>query len=382
MITDGDFPTVASANPEEPAAFKMALDKAREIDADLAMACDPDGDRIGIAVKDDRGESILLNGNQTNIIFTWYIIQRRKALGLLKGNEYTGKTIVTSELIKDIAEKNGIPCYDVYTGFKWIADMIRKKGAEGYIGAGEESFGFMPGSFTRDKDAVSSTSLMAEIAAWAKDQGKTLFGILESIYAEYGFSQEKMVYIVRKGLTGAQEIKDMIEALGCGTKDNYKEENLRYEKIIIMTDADVDGAHITSLLMTFFYQYMPKLIENGHLFIATPPLYKIVFGGKNYYALDDEEKDKILSKAKANQKPDISRFKGLGEMSALQLKETTMDKNNRVLLRVVIPTANTEEARDEAFETRRQVERLMGKDPEQRFKFIIERAKFAEDLDI
>lgn len=183
-------------------------------------------------------------------------------------------------------------------------------------------------------------------------------------------------------ITQNQEIKDMIEALGCGTKDNYKEENLRYEKIIIMTDADVDGAHITSLLMTFFYQYMPKLIENGHLFIATPPLYKIVFGGKNYYALDDEEKDKILSKAKANQKPDISRFKGLGEMSALQLKETTMDKNNRVLLRVVIPTANTEEARDEAFETRRQVERLMGKDPEQRFKFIIERAKFAEDLDI
>ena len=213
MITDGDFPTVASANPEEPAAFKMALDKAREINADLAMACDPDGDRIGIAVKDDRGEWILLNGNQTNIIFTWYIIQRRKALGLLKGNEYTGKTIVTSELIKDIAEKNGIPCYDVYTGFKWIADMIRKKGAEGYIGAGEESFGFMPGSFTRDKDAVSSTSLMAEIAAWAKDQGKTLFGILESIYAEYGFSQEKMVYIVRKGLTGAQEIKDMMNNL-------------------------------------------------------------------------------------------------------------------------------------------------------------------------
>ncbi|MBR5598687.1 MAG: DNA topoisomerase IV subunit B [Alphaproteobacteria bacterium] len=183
-------------------------------------------------------------------------------------------------------------------------------------------------------------------------------------------------------ITQNQEIKDMIEALGCGTKDNYKEENLRYEKIIIMTDADVDGAHITSLLMTFFYQYMPKLIENGHLFIATPPLYKIVFGGKNYYALDDEEKDKILSKAKANQKPDISRFKGLGEMSAVQLKETTMDKKNRVLLRVTIPTANTEEGRDEAFETKRQVERLMGKDPEQRFKFIIERAKFAEDLDI
>lgn len=213
MVTDGDFPTVASANPEEPAAFKMALDKAREIDADLAMACDPDGDRIGIAVKDDQGEWTLLNGNQTNIIFTWYIIHRLQELGKIKGNEYTVKTIVTSELIKEIAEKNGVACYDVYTGFKWIADMIRKKGAEGYIGAGEESFGFMPGSFTRDKDAVSSTSLMAEIAAWAKDNGKTLFEILQEIYAQYGFSQEKMVYIVRKGLTGAQEIKDMMNDL-------------------------------------------------------------------------------------------------------------------------------------------------------------------------
>ncbi len=213
MITDGNFPTVASANPEEPAAFKMALDKARAIDADLAMACDPDGDRLGVAVKNDKGEWILLNGNQTNIIFTYYIIRRRKELGLIKGNEYTIKTIVTSELIKDIAEKNGIPCYDVYTGFKWIADTIRKKGAEGYIGAGEESFGFMPGSFTRDKDAVSSTSLMAEIAAWAKDNGKTLFTLLKEIYAEYGFSQEKMIYIVRKGLTGAQEIKEMMAEL-------------------------------------------------------------------------------------------------------------------------------------------------------------------------
>lgn len=213
MVPDGDFPTVASANPEEPAAFKMALDKAREVNADLAMACDPDGDRIGIAVKNDQGEWILLNGNQTNIIFTWYIIHRRKELGLMKGNEYTIKTIVTSEMIKIIAEKNGIPCYDVYTGFKWIADMIRKKGAEGYIGAGEESFGFMPGSFTRDKDAVSSTSLMAEIAAWAKDNGKSLYTVLKEIYAEYGFSQEKMVYIVRKGLSGAQEIKEMMNNL-------------------------------------------------------------------------------------------------------------------------------------------------------------------------
>lgn len=184
-------------------------------------------------------------------------------------------------------------------------------------------------------------------------------------------------------ITQNQEIKDMIEALGCGIKDNYKEENLRYEKIIIMTDADVDGAHIASLLMTFFYQQMPKLMENGHVYIATPPLYKIAVGGKNYYALDDEDKDKILAKVvKGNQKPDISRFKGLGEMSAQQLKETTMDKKNRILLRVTLPNTNTEEGREEAFETRRQVERLMGKNPETRFKFIIERAKFVDDLDI
>ena len=184
-------------------------------------------------------------------------------------------------------------------------------------------------------------------------------------------------------ITQNQEIKDMIEALGCGIKENYKEENLRYERIIIMTDADVDGAHITSLLMTFFYHHMPKLIENGHLYIATPPLYKIIAGGKNYYALDDEEKDKILAKVvKGNIKPDISRFKGLGEMSALQLKETTMDKKNRLLLRVTLPNTATPEGQDEAFATRRQVERLMGKDPQLRFQFIIEHAKFAQDLDI
>ncbi len=184
-------------------------------------------------------------------------------------------------------------------------------------------------------------------------------------------------------ITQNQEIKDMIEALGCGIKDSYKEENLRYEKIIIMTDADVDGAHITSLLMTFFYQQMPKLIENGHLFIATPPLYKISAAGKNFYALDDDDKDRILKKeVKGNQKAEISRFKGLGEMSAQQLKETTMDKSKRTLLKVLVPFTNTEEGKEEAFETRRVVERLMGKNPEPRFKFIIERAKFVDDLDI
>ena len=180
-----------------------------------------------------------------------------------------------------------------------------------------------------------------------------------------------------------QEIKDMIEALGCGVKDRYQEEDLRYEKIIIMTDADVDGAHIASLLMTFFYQEMPRLIENGHLYIATPPLYKVANGTKIFYAIDDDDKDRILAKEfKGNSKPDISRFKGLGEMSAIQLRDTTMDKKKRMLLKVLIPSANTEEGREDAFETRRMVERLMGKNPETRFNFIIERAKFVNDNDL
>lgn len=210
-IPDGDFPTVTSANPEEPAAFKMATDLAREINADLAMACDPDGDRIGIAVKDDQGEWTLLNGNQTNLIYTEYIIQRRKELGLLRGGEYMVKTIVTTEMIKNIAEANGITCYDVYTGFKWIAAVVREQGGEKFIGGGEESFGYMPGAFTRDKDGVSAASLMAEITAWLKVQGKTPFEYLKEIYAKYGFSQERMIYIVRKGLSGAEEIKAMMQ---------------------------------------------------------------------------------------------------------------------------------------------------------------------------
>ena len=213
MITDGNFPTVASANPEETAAFAMAIDVAKSIDAELIMACDPDGDRIGVSVKNDKGEWVLLNGNQTNLIFTWYIIRKRKELGLIKGNEYTVKTIVTTELIKEVADRNNMPCYDVYTGFKWIADTIRREGPDGYIGAGEESYGFMPGAFTRDKDAVSSASLMAEIAAWAKDNGLTIFGILKEIYVEYGFSQEWLISITRKGLTGSQEIKEMMDNL-------------------------------------------------------------------------------------------------------------------------------------------------------------------------
>ena len=211
MIKDGNFPTVVSPNPENAEALSMAVNLAKEIDADLVMASDPDADRVGIACKDDKGEWVLINGNQTCMMYLYYILTQYKQLGKIKGNEFCVKTIVTTELIKKIADKNNIEMLDCYTGFKWIADVIRKEGGEKFIGGGEESFGYMPGAFTRDKDGVSATSLMAEIAAWVKMQNKTLYSFLKEIYAKYGFSQERMIYIVRKGLSGAQEIKAMME---------------------------------------------------------------------------------------------------------------------------------------------------------------------------
>ncbi len=210
-VVSGDFPTVISPNPEEPAALALALKKAKEVDADLVMATDPDADRLGIAVKNDKGEFILVNGNQTVLIFLYYIITKRKELGLLTGNEYVVKTIVTSELVAEIATKNGVEYYDCYTGFKYIADVIREnEGKKTYIGGGEESFGFLPADFVRDKDAVSSCALMAEIAAWAKEHKLTLFEMLQNIYLKYGFSKEKMKYIVRKGMAGAEEIEQLM----------------------------------------------------------------------------------------------------------------------------------------------------------------------------
>lgn len=203
----GDFPTVKSPNPEEPSAMAMALAKAEETDADIVMASDPDADRIGVAIKDDSGKFILVNGNQIQLIFLNYLMTRNKELGLLKGNEYIVKTIVTTELIKTIADAQHIKMYDCYTGFKWIAAVIRdNEGIGRYLGGGEESFGFLAEDFARDKDSVSAISLMAEIAAWAKDKGLSMNEMLKDIYLQYGFSKELGISLVRKGKSGAEEI--------------------------------------------------------------------------------------------------------------------------------------------------------------------------------
>ena len=211
MVKSGDFPTVVSPNPENGEALTLALRDAKEIDADIVMASDPDADRVGMACKNDKGEWILINGNQTCLLFLYYIIRNRQAKGLMKPTDFIVKTIVTTEVIKKIADKQHIEMRDCYTGFKWIArEIALSEGKQQYIGGGEESYGFLAEDFVRDKDAVSACSLLAEICAWAKDQGKTLYDVLMDIYLEYGFSKEVTVNVVKPGKTGADEIKQMM----------------------------------------------------------------------------------------------------------------------------------------------------------------------------
>lgn len=212
MVRDGNFSTVVSPNPENGEALTLAIRDAKAIDADIVMASDPDADRVGMACKNDKGEWVLINGNQTCLLFLYYIITNRKNKGLLKPTDFIVKTIVTTEVIRKIADKNAIEMRDCYTGFKWIAREIRiSEGKQQYIGGGEESYGFLAEDFCRDKDAVSAMSLLAEICAYAKNQGKTLYDLLMDIYLEYGFSYEYTVNVVRPGKTGADEIKAMME---------------------------------------------------------------------------------------------------------------------------------------------------------------------------
>lgn len=263
-VISGDFPTVKSPNPEEPAALSMAIDKAKEMDADLVMASDPDADRVGISCKNDKGEWVLINGNQTCMMYLYYILTQYRTLGKITGNEFCVKTIVTTELIKKIADKNNIEMLDCYTGFKWIAREIRlNEGKKKYIGGGEESYGFLAEDFVRDKDAVSACCLIAEIAAWAKDNGKTLYQLLQDIYVEYGFSKEKGISVVKKGKSGAEEIKQMMTNFR-----NNPPKEMAGSKIVLWKDfqtlKQTDAAgHVTDLVMPDTSNVLQYFTEDG-----------------------------------------------------------------------------------------------------------------------
>lgn len=243
MVKSGDFPTVVSPNPENGEALTLALRDAKELDADIVMASDPDADRVGMACKNDKGEWILVNGNQTCLLFLYYIIKNRQAKGKMQPTDFIVKTIVTTEVIRKIAEKNHIEMRDCYTGFKWIAREIAiSEGKQQYIGGGEESYGFLAEDFVRDKDAVSACSLLAEICAWAKDQGKTLYDVVMDIYLEYGFSSEFTINVVKPGKTGADEIRQMMTDFR-----NNPPEELGGSKVVLWKDyktleqRDADG---------------------------------------------------------------------------------------------------------------------------------------------
>ena len=246
MVKDGNFPTVDRPNPEIAEALTLGLRDAKALDADILMASDPDADRVGMACKNSDGEWVLINGNQTCLIFLWYIITNRQAVGKMKPTDFIVKTIVTTEVIRKIAEKQHVEMRDCYTGFKWIArEIALSEGKQQYIGGGEESYGFLAEDFVRDKDAVSACALLAEICAYAKDHGKTLYDILMDIYLEYGYSHEYTINVERPGKSGADEIQQMMKnfrsnppkELGGSIIDVYKD----FQSLEI-TKAKADGS--------------------------------------------------------------------------------------------------------------------------------------------
>lgn len=240
-VVSGNFPTVVSPNPEEPAALDLAIKKANDTNADIVLASDPDADRLGVAVRNNKGEMVLINGNEICTLLTYYTIARRSELGILKPNDFVVKTIVTTELIREISHDYSVKMFNCYTGFKWIADVIRKnEGKMNYIGGGEESYGFLREDFIRDKSSVSACAMFCELAAWAKDKGMTIYELLVSIYQKYGLYQEQGISIVRKGKTGAEEIEAMMK--------NYREnpmKTLASSKVIEILDyAKLEGKWI------------------------------------------------------------------------------------------------------------------------------------------
>ena len=271
MVIDGNFPTVVSPNPENAEAMTLGMKLGTKLNADLVIASDPDADRLAIVCRDKKGEWVIINGNQTCMMFSWYIIANKKKLGQLKGNEFLVKTIVTTEVIAEIAKKNQVEYHDCYTGFKWIANEIRtNEGKKKYIGGGEESFGFLPYDKVRDKDSPASICLICEIAAWAKDNGKTLYDLLLDIYLEYGFSYEHTINVVRPGKTGADEIKQMMENF----RANPPRE-LAGEKIVLSKDfqkleqRDANG-NVTPINMPAKSNVLQWFCENGNKVSVRP----------------------------------------------------------------------------------------------------------------
>ena len=302
-ITDGNFPTVKSPNPEEPDALKLAIKKAVETNAELVMATDPDADRLGLAVKNNDGEFILLNGNQTGVILIWYILSQYKERNKYKGNEYIIKSIVTSDLMERIAEGYNVEYFNVLTGFKFFAEAIREKeGTRKYIGGGEESYGFLPGDYVRDKDAVASCALAAEATAWAKNNGMSLYELLLDIYVKYGFYKEKLINIVRKGKEGADEIKAMMTGYRNNTpekinnskviKVNDYENQISYD-ILKGTKTKIDL--IKSDVLQFFLADGSKISVRPS---GTEPKIKFYFSVNTKLSSTDkfDETEKILDK--------------------------------------------------------------------------------------
>lgn len=302
-VSDGNFPTVKSPNPEESAALNMAIEKAKAVGADLVMATDPDADRVGIAVRNKNNEIILLNGNQAASILIYYLLTKWKENGKLKGKEYLVKTIVTTELIADMARAFNVPCHDVLTGFKYIAEVIKNnEGKATFIGGGEESYGYLAGEFVRDKDAVMSCALIAESAAWAKSQGKTMYELLLDIYQTYDLYKESLLSVTKKGKDGAEEIQKMM--------DNFRQsppKQINGSDVVMILDYElrksfdkVTGAESTiELPKSNVLQFVTK--DGTKISVrpsGTEPKIKFYFGVKEKLAnsADFEKVNQLLDK--------------------------------------------------------------------------------------
>lgn len=306
-VVSGNFPTVISPNPENAEALKLAIEKAEETGADLVLATDPDADRVGVAVRNDKGEFVLLNGNQTGAVLVYYLIRRWKETGKLKGKEYVVKTIVTTELIKAIADKFNVESFDVLTGFKYIADIIKQKeGKMNFIGGGEESYGYLAGEFVRDKDAVMACALIAEAAAWAKDCGKSFFDMLLDIYVEFGYYREDLVNVTKKGKAGQEEIQQMMAAYRANPP-----KSINGSKVVVIKDYE---EQLETIVETGETKVIDQPKSNVLQFVTedetkisvrpsgTEPKIKFYFGVKGslaskdeYYAVEEKQVEKIKS---------------------------------------------------------------------------------------